>query len=394
MLEEFEDSKAIHRLPSQFFAQLTQRVRELVAEGHDVINLGQGNPDIPTSDAIVKVMQEAVAKPINHKYPPFRGNDYFKEAVANFYKREYDVMIDAQNETVLTMGSKVGLFEVCQCLLDEGDTVLLPNPGYPDYLSGISMVGAKAEFMSLRAENDFLPQYDEIPEDILKRAKLMFINYPNNPTAATATREFFEETVKLAKKYKIAVVHDFAYGAFGFEGEKPISFLSVPGAKDIGIEFYSMSKSFSMAGWRAAFAAGNPSIIEKLNRQQDHLFTSLYGAIQEAATFALSEAGSEITQDLLQEYESRKNVFIDALRDIGWNVRAPKGTFFCWFEVPQGFTSAGFMEYLLEHAKIVVADGNGFGSNGEGYVRLGLLDTEERLLEAVERIKALNISFA
>lgn len=389
-MQVFEQSDAIKRLPDQFFAKLGKRVQELVKLGHDVINLGQGNPDLPTADHIVKALQKAAEDPINHKYSPFQGFPYFRKAVADFYKREYDVDLNPDEEVALMFGSKIGLFEVSQCLLNPGDLTLLPNPGYPDYLSGVALANAKHEFMPLLAENGFLPDYSKISEEVLEEAKLMFLNYPNNPTAGVATREFFDETVAVAKKHNICVVHDFAYGAIGFDGVKQPSFLASKGAKDIGIEMYTLSKTYNMAGWRVAFAVGNASVIKTINLLQDHLFTSLFGAIQEAATAAIS-GDLTFIDELVETYERRRNVLVESLHKIGWEVEAPKGTFFAWFKVPEGYTSAEFADLLLEEAHVVVASGNGFGSLGEGYIRIGLLDSEERLREAADRIGKLGL---
>lgn len=389
-MRTFEQSDAIQRLPDQFFAKLTKKVQKLVQEGHDVINLGQGNPDLPTPDHIVKALQKAAEKPINHKYSPFQGFPYFREAVANFYKRVYDVDLDPNEEVAVMIGSKIGLFEVSLSFLNEGDTALLPDPGYPDYLSGVSLANANPVFMPLLEENGFLPEYDKIPASTLEQAKMMFLNYPNNPTSGVATKEFFDETVALAKKHDIMVVHDFAYGAIGFDGVKQPSFLQSEGAKDVGIEMYTLSKTYNMAGWRVAFAVGNPSVIKTINLLQDHLFTSLFGAIQEAATEAISGDLSYV-DELVEIYEKRRNVLVRSLREIGWDVEAPKGTFFAWFKVPEGYTSEEFADLLLEKAHVVVAPGAGFGKLGEGYVRFGLLDTEERLKEAAERIGKLGI---
>lgn len=393
MQRKFKSSEAVKRLPDQFFAKLTKRVAALEAEGHDVINLGQGNPDLPTNDKIVRTLQQAAEKSVNDKYPPFGGYDYFREAVADFYMREYDVELDPDKEVAVMIGSKIGLFEVCQCMLDPHDTVLLPDPGYPDYLSGVSFVNAKPSFMPLLEENKFLPDYKSMDKTVLDQAKMMFLNYPNNPTAAVASEGFFNETVEVAKKHDVFVVHDFAYGAMGFDGVKQPSFLSTPGAKDIGIEMYTMSKTFNMAGWRVAFAVGNASVIGQINLLQNHLFTSLYGAIQEAATEALSGSMDGFIQELVTTYEARRNVFVKSLREIGWDVTAPKGTFFAWFKVPKQYSSSEFAELLLNKAHVVVADGSGFGKLGEGYVRMGLLDTEERLQEAADRIGKLDITF-
>lgn len=389
-MRTFEQSETLKRLPEQFFARLVKKTQDLKKQGHDVIILGQGNPDLPTPEHIVKALQAGAEEPINHKYSPFQGFDYLKEAVASFYKREYDVTVDPKKEVAILFGAKTGLVEVSQCLLNPGDLALLPDPGYPDYLSGIALANAATEFMPLLKENNFLPDYANIPDAILKQAKLMFLNYPNNPTAATATEAFFDETVELAKKHDMCVVHDFAYSAIGFDGEKPRSFLQTPGAKDIGVEMYTLSKTYNMAGWRVAFAVGNPSVIESINLIQDHLYVSLFGAVQHAATEALEGDQTPVRQ-LVETYESRRNCFIDAARDIGWDVTAPSGTFFAWLPVPDGYTSEEFADLLLEKAHVVVAPGNGFGATGEGYVRVGLLDSEERLQEAVNRIGKLNV---
>ncbi|HLR01989.1 MAG TPA: pyridoxal phosphate-dependent aminotransferase [Virgibacillus sp.] len=389
-MHTFTQSETLKRLPEQFFARLVKKTQDLKEKGHDVIILGQGNPDLPTPDHIVKALQKAAEDPVNHKYSPFQGFDYLKEAVAAFYKREYDVTVDPGREVAVLFGAKTGLVEVSQCLLDSGDLALLPDPGYPDYLSGIALADAATEFMPLLKENDFLPDYKHLSESILEQAKLMFLNYPNNPTAATATEAFFDETVELAKKYDICVVHDFAYGAIGFDGKKPRSFLQTSGAKDIGVEMYTMSKTYNMAGWRVAFAVGNPSVVESLNLIQDHLYVSLFGAIQHAAAEALKGDQTPVRQ-LADTYEARRNCFINAVREIGWDVEAPAGTFFAWLPIPEGYTSESFADVLLEKAHVVVAPGNGFGQSGEGYVRVGLLDTEERLQEAVDRIGKLNL---
>lgn len=366
-------------------------MNNIIEQGHDVINLGQGNPDQPTPGHIVEAMEKAVKNPNYHKYSPFRGQSFLKEAVATFYKREYGVNIDPQSEVAILFGGKAGLVEVPQCLLNPGDVVLVPDPGYPDYWSGVELARAKMELMPLLEENQFLPDYGSLQKEVIDKAKLMFINYPNNPTGATATEEFFEETVQFAEKHDICVVHDFAYGAIGFDGKRPVSFLETNGAKDVGIEIYTFSKTYNMAGWRIGFAVGNPSVIEALNLLQDHMYVSVFSAIQEAAAHALLSPQTCV-KELNAMYESRRNALISACHEIGWKVTAPAGSFFAWLPVPSQFESSkAFSDYLLENAHVVVAPGVGFGEFGEGYVRVGLLTTEVRLKEAVERIKRLNI---
>ncbi|WP_374721238.1 pyridoxal phosphate-dependent aminotransferase [Peribacillus tepidiphilus] len=387
---DFEQSKLLQKLPKQFFANLVQKVAAITAQGHDVINLGQGNPDQPTPEHIVKRLQEASENPINHKYSPFRGYSYLKKAAAEFYKREYGVELDPEKEVAVLFGGKAGLVEIPQCLLNPGDIALVPDPGYPDYWSGMALAQAKMEFMPLLEENEFLPDYKSISPEILESAKLLFLNYPNNPTGAIATEDFFRETVDLAKKHRLCVVHDFAYGAIGFDGNKPLSFLQIEGAKDIGIEVYTLSKTYNMAGWRVGFAVGNESVISAIELLQDHLYVSLFPAIQEAAEEALL-GSQECVHNLVKKYESRREVLINGLRKIGWEVEFPKGSFFAWLKVPKGFTSEEFSNYLLEHAHVAVAPGIGFGKYGEGYVRAGLLTDEDKMFEAVRRIQALGI---
>ncbi|MFD1030024.1 pyridoxal phosphate-dependent aminotransferase [Metaplanococcus flavidus] len=385
-----EFSKRLQQLPEQFFSSLAAQTMKAMAEGRDVINLGQGNPDQPTPAHIVKAMQQAVADPKNHKYSPFRGIKEMRQAAADFYKREYNVDIDPDLEVALLAGTKIGLVEMPLAFLNPGDSLLLPDPGYPDYMSGAPLAGIDMDLMKLKPENNYLPQYGELERNVIERAAMMYLNYPNNPTGAVATKEFFDETVQFAKANDIAVVHDFAYGAIGYEGVKPPSFLQSEGAKDIGIEMYTLSKTYNMAGWRVGFAVGNSKMIEALNLIQDHLFAGLPTALQLAAAEALSGDQSCVTE-LVETYEKRRQVLKEECARIGWKIEAPKGSFFAWLPVPKGFTSIEFVNHLLEHADISVAAGSGFGENGEGFVRVGLLVEEERIVEAIRRIEKLDL---
>lgn len=382
-------SKKLENLPEQFFSKLVQNVNRKVAEGHDVINLGQGNPDQPTPQNIVDALKNAADNAQNHKYSLFRGKVELKEAAAHFYKKEYGVDLDPEKEIAILFGTKTGLVELPMCLLNPQETMLLPDPGYPDYLSGAVLADAKYKLMPLLEENQFLPDYAQIDAATRSDAKLMYLNYPNNPTGATATKQFFEDTVSFAQKNEIAVVHDFAYGAIGFS-EKPISFLETEDAKEVGIELYTLSKTYNMAGWRIGFAVGNEKMIEAINLIQDHLYVSLFPAIQDAGIEALL-GSQQAVYEQNERYENRKNAFLAACEKIGWEAVVPKGSFFAWMKVPQNFTSTSFTELLLEKANVAVADGSGFGEYGEGYVRVGLLMDEDRLVEAVRRIETLNI---
>lgn len=377
-------------LPTQFFAKLVAKANAQAAKGRDVINLGQGNPDKPTPPHIVAKLQEAAANPLYHRYPPFSGYLFLKEAVAKRYKEDYGVELDPNTEVAILFGGKTGLVEISQCLLNPGDVCLVPDPGYPDYWSGVALAGAEMSFMPLSEANRFLPDYGSIDERTAARAKLMFLNYPNNPTGAVADSAFYEKTVEFAKRHNIVVASDFAYGAIGFDGRRPVSFLETPGAKEVGVEFYTLSKTYNMAGWRVGFALGNAKVVSLINEIQDHYYCSLFGGIQEAAAAALT-GPQQCVDELVARYERRREALFAALDEIGWKAARPGGSFFCWLPVPEGHTSESFAGLALEKADVVVAPGVGFGRSGEGYVRLGLLADEERLVEAVGRIGKLGL---
>mgnify|MGYP003600861176 CR=1 FL=1 len=389
---EFQQSKLLSGLPKQFFASLVAKVNQKINEGVDVINLGQGNPDKPTPDYIVKSARKWVADPSTHKYSPFRGLPELKQAAADFYEEQYGVKLDPEKEVVILGGSKIGLVELPWALMNPGDTYLLPDPGYPDYFSGAALGEVKYETVPLLAKNKFLPDLESIPEDLAQRAKFFYLNYPNNPTGAVATPGFYQELVEWAKKYHVGIVSDFAYGAIGFDGQKPVSFLQTPGAKDVGIETYTFSKTFNMAGWRIAFAVGNSDIIGALNLIQDHLFVSLFPALQRAAIDALKDPHRDAAvKKIVDRYEMRRDAFVGAAEKIGWHAFVPKGTFYAWMPVPKGYTSESFADLLLDKAGVAIAPGNGFGKHGEGYVRIGLLIKPERLVEAVQRVGKLHL---
>ncbi|NOU95361.1 aminotransferase class I/II-fold pyridoxal phosphate-dependent enzyme [Paenibacillus sp. LMG 31456] len=387
---EIQPAERMQELPTQFFATLVRKANEQITAGHDVINLGQGNPDQPTPPHIVKTLQEAAENPLYHRYPPFNGFMFLKQAIAQRYKEDYGVDLNPETEVAILFGGKTGLVEISQCLLNPGDVCLVPDPGYPDYWSGVALSGARMAFMPLRESNAFLPDYSALSADDLNKAKLMFINYPNNPTGAAAPASFYQDTIRFAEKHGIVVASDFAYGALGFDGQKPVSFLQQPGAKEVGVEFYTLSKTYNMAGWRVGFALGNPEVVRLINLIQDHYYCSLFGGIQAAAAAALTGPQDCVTS-LLAMYQGRRDALYSALDQIGWKAQRSQGSFFTWLPVPKGYTSASLADLLLEEAKIVVAPGIGFGENGEGYVRLGLLTPEERLREAVNRIAKLNL---
>jgi aminotransferase len=387
---KFQPSDAMNRLPDQFFSGLAGKVQRKIEAGYDVINLGQGNPDKPTPAHIVDALKREAENPLNHKYSPFQGRRELKAAIAHWYKQERGVTLDPDTEVAILFGGKTGLVELSNIFLNPGDVCLVPDPGYPDYWSGVAMAGGVMEMMPLREENEFLPDFSQISPDVARRAKMMFLNYPNNPTGAVATPAFIEAAVKFCRDHEILLIHDYAYGAIGFDGVTPPSFLSHPDAKDVGIEVYTLSKTYNMAGWRVGFALGNADVVRLINLYQDHYFVSLFGAIQMASVEALT-ASQQCVYDLCAMYESRRNTLYGALHRIGWKARPTPGSFFAWLPVPAGYSSASFADFLLDEAQVAVAPGVGFGVQGEGYVRVGLLVDEPRLAEAAERIHKLRL---
>lgn len=389
----FQQSDLLKTLPKQFFASLVSRVNAKIAAGADVINLGQGNPDLPTPDYIVQAMQKATAVAADHQYSAFRGEMRFKTAIAQFYFDTYGVVLDPATEVAVLAGSKIGLVELPLALMNPGETLLLPNPGYPDYWSGAALGRVAVEQVELKRENDFLIDYDDIPADVAQRAKFLYMNYPNNPTGAVATADFYEQTVAFAKQNQVGIISDFAYGAIGFDGHQPRSFMQTPGAKTVGIETYTFSKTFNMAGWRVGFAVGNADMIDAINVLQDHLFVSLFPAVQDAAIAALAHYHDQnsAVANLVQVYQQRRDAFIQAVRAYNWEPYIPKGAFYVLMPVPAGYTSASFADLLLEEANVAVADASGFGDAGAGYVRVSLTTDTTRLVEAARRIGELSV---
>lgn len=389
----FQQSDLLKTLPKQFFASLVSRVNAKIAAGADVINLGQGNPDLPTPDYIVQAMQQATAVAADHQYSAFRGEMRFKTAIAQFYFDTYGVTLDPTTEVAVLAGSKIGLVELPLALMNPGETLLLPNPGYPDYWSGAALGRVAVEQVELKRDNDFLIDYDDIPADMAQRAKLLYMNYPNNPTGAVATADFYEQTVAFAKQNQVGIISDFAYGAIGFDGHQPRSFMQTPGAKTVGIETYTFSKTFNMAGWRVGFAVGNADMIEAINVIQDHLFVSLFPAVQDAAIAALAHYHDQnsAVANLVQVYQQRRDAFVQAVRAYNWEPYVPKGAFYVLMPVPAGYTSASFADLLLEEANVAVADASGFGDAGAGYVRVSLTTDVTRLVEAARRIGELPV---
>lgn len=382
-------AERIRLLPRYLFAEIDKKVKAAQEKGIDVIKLGIGDPDSPTPDYIVKRMQEEVSKPTNHTYPPDEGLKEFKEAVADYYLRRHGVKLDPQKEIVPLIGSKEGIAHISFCFTDPGDINLVPDPGYPVYGIGTLFAGGIPQLMPLLKKNNFLPDLQSVPVEAARRAKLLFLNYPNNPTGAVATKEFFEEVVAFAREYNLIVCHDAAYNEIAFDNYRPISFLEVSGGKDVAIEFGSLSKTFNMTGWRIGYAVGNSMAVEALYRFKTNVDSGLFKAIQYAGVEAFTNPQMEpFLNELRELYRRRRDIVVKALREAGWNLEAPKATFYIWAPVPEGYSSEQFVTYLLEKTGVVVTPGRGFGKYGEGYFRIALTVNEERLHEAMERIKS------
>jgi LL-diaminopimelate aminotransferase len=375
-------------LPRYLFAEIDKKVKAAQEKGIDVIKLGIGDPDLPTPDYIVKRMQEEVAKPTNHTYPPDEGLKEFRAAVADYYLRRHGVELDPQNEIVPLIGSKEGIAHISFCFTNPGDVNLVPDPGYPVYGIGTLFAGGAPQLMPLTKENGFLPDLESVPVEAARRTKLLFLNYPNNPTGAIASREFFEEAAAFAREYNLLVCHDAAYNEIAFDDYRPISFLEVPGGKDVAIEFGSLSKTFNMTGWRIGYAVGNRLAVEALYRFKTNVDSGLFKAIQYAGVEAFTNPQMDpFLEELRHVYRRRRDIVVNSLQEAGWPLEAPKATFYIWAPVTAGYSSQEFVTYLLEETGVVVTPGRGFGEHGEGYFRIALTVNEERLQEAMKRIK-------
>lgn len=381
-----EPSKRLQQIPPYMFQELERRIGEKKAAGIDVISLGIGDPDQPTYPYIVEAMQQAVADPSTHQYPSNRGREEFRQAFTDFYDRRFGVQIDAANEVIPAIGAKECIYNLCNAFLDPGDVALASDPGYPVYTGGPLLHGATAELLPLLPEKGFAPDLGAIPAATLAKAKVMFINYPNNPTGAIAPDGFFEEVVAFAREHEILVVHDNAYSETTYDGYVAPSFLATPGAKEVGVEVFSLSKGYNMTGWRVAAILGNPDAIQAYWRLKTNVDSGLYEALQLAAVAAL-EGPPEPLAEQNATYTRRRDLVVSALGEIGVDVSAPKGTIYIWAPVPEGHTSTSFAETVLEEAAVVVSPGSMYGPSGEGFFRISLTAPDERIEEAVERMR-------
>ena len=379
----------LDRLAPYMFAELERKIQEKRDQGIDVISLGIGDPDLPTPDVVVEELRRAVGRPDTHQYPSNRGRLGFREAMTSFYQHRFGVKLDPATQVLPVLGGKEGIFHICQVLLNPGDIALGTDPGYPVYTSGPLLCDAEPYLLPITPENDFKPDLASIPADILARAKLLFLNYPNNPTGAVIEEgdTFFADVVAWAKQHDIVVVHDNAYSEISFDGYKAPSFLATPGAMDIGVEMFSLSKAWNMTGWRVGACVGNEEVVSAFWKYKTNVDSGMFDAIQAAASKALTDA-RDFPEEMSAIYERRRDLVIGALRGIGLEPNAPKGSIYVWARVPDGHTSASFAELVLNEANVVVSPGASFGAAGEGFVRISLSTPDDRLREAIQRIEA------
>ena len=388
MTLKIQAAERLTQLPPYLFAEIDRLKRAARAQGKDIIDLGVGDPDIPTPSMIIQELERASRDPENHRYALDQGLPELRRAIAEWYKKRFGVVLDPEKEILPLIGSKEGIAHMPLTVVNHGDVVLIPDPGYPPYRSGTLFAGGVPSFMPLTEGNAFLPDLKEIEPAVLNKTKMMFLNYPNNPTAACAPKSFFEEAVKFAEKHGILICHDAAYTEIGFDGYQPPSFLEAKGAKEVGIEFHSLSKTFNMTGWRIGFAVGNSEAIRLLAKVKSNIDSGIFQAIQYAGIKALREGEAETLKNI-KIYEERRDVLVEGMKNLGWNVRSPRATFYVWAPVPPGYTSSEIAMKFLQDTGIVVTPGNGFGKNGEGYFRMAITVPKERIQQALDRVKKM-----
>ena len=383
-------AERIKHLPPYLFAAIDKMKQEAIRQGKDIINLGIGDPDLPTPAPIIHRLQKAAEDPRNHQYPSYEGMLPFRKAVSNWYKRRFNVTLDPESEVLTLIGSKEGIGHFPLAFINPGDVALMTSPGYPVYHAGTLFAGGKSYFIPLKAERGFLPDLASIPTEVAKAAKILFINSPNNPTAATADRGFFSAVVEFAKRYNIIVAHDAAYSEMFYDGNRPPSFLEVEGAKEVGVEFHSLSKTYNMTGWRIGFVVGNRDVLAGLGKIKSNLDSGVFQAVQEAGIAAL-EMEDGVVETIRKIYQERRDTLIPGLQKLGFKVTPPPASFYVWIPTPAGVASADFTALLLSKTAIVTTPGKGFGDAGEGYIRMTLTVGTERLEEALDRMEKSGI---
>jgi LL-diaminopimelate aminotransferase len=386
----YTQAQRLLQLPPYLFAELDRLKQEQVKKGVDIISLGIGDPDLPTPPHIIAALAKAAADPANHQYPSYEGMLSFRKAAADWYRSRFGVELKPATEVLSLIGSKEGIGHLMLAFVNPGDVVLVPDPAYPVYQAGTLFAGGEPYALPLTPARKFLPDLAAIPADILRRAKILWLNYPNNPTGAVAPHEFLVEAVAFARKHSLILAHDAPYSEIAFDGYRPESILSIPGAAEVAIEYHSVSKTYNMTGWRIGFAVGNAAILAGLGRIKQNLDSGVFQAVQYAAMAALT-GSQQCVADNCRIWQERRDVLVGALREMGFAVEAPKATFYLWVPVPKGFTSSSFCLELMTKAGVVVTPGNGFGVAGEGFVRMAFTVNTPRLREAMDRIRKLGI---
>jgi len=382
----------IMNVPPYLFAEVEKKRSEMISSGAKVIDLSIGDPDMPTPKRILRKFHRAVNDPKTHNYPPYEGTKEFREAVAKWYKKRFNVDLDPNSEVLSLIGSKEGIAHVFLAFIDPGDYALIPDPGYPVYNVATILAGGTPYPVPLLRSNGFIPNLKAIDKEIVKKAKLLFVNYPGNPTAAVAGKEFYAEAVDFCRKNNILLCSDLAYSEVAFDGYKPMSVLEIPGAKDVAIEFHSLSKTYNMTGWRIGMAVGSSYAISALSIIKTNVDSGVFKAIQIAGVEALSGPQKEIDK-MNKIYAQRRNILVDGLNTLGWKLERPKASFYVWAPVPNGYTSASFVKHLLEKAGVLVVPGSGYGKNGEGYFRISITTDKANIREAISRMRKEGISF-
>ena len=389
-----QPAKRLEKIPPYLFAELNSKREQLGLQGVDIINLALGDPDKPTPTQILQTMHQAIDDPSTHNYPPYQGTQEFREAAVNWMERRFGVTgLNPHTEIISSIGSKEAIHNTFLAFVEAGDYALIPDPGYPVYKTASIFAGGEPYSMPLKVENNFLPDLNIIPEEIARKAKLLWINYPNNPTGAIASLEFLGELVDFCRQYNILLCHDHAYSEMAYDGYKPPSVLQVAGAKDVAIEFHSLSKSYNMMGWRIGFVVGNATGIQGLRQVKSNVDSGVFKAIQKAAIAAFSTSDAEL-RDLMSGYQKRRDIIVQGLQSLGWPIEPPEATLYIWVPVPLGYSSQEFVSLLLDRCGIMVAPGNGYGVNGEGFFRIALTIPEERMYEAIQRMRDAGIRYA
>ena len=376
----------IDRLPPYLFAEIDRKVAQARAKGADIISFGVGDPDLPTPDHVVEALREAALDPATHRYPSYVGMPELRSSIAGFYKRRFKVSLDPDTAIQPLVGIKEGIFHLPVAFVDEGQVALIPDPAYPVYETGTLLAGGVPHLVPLRAENDFMPDLSSIPQDVLERASVLWLNFPGNPSAATVERPFFEDAVGFCRRHDLLLAHDAAYAEITYDGYVAPSVLEVEGAQECAVEFYSLSKTYNMTGWRIGWVAGAPVAIEAIKRLKTNIDSGIFDAVQRAAIAAL-EGPQDHLRNTVERYRARRDLLCEGLASMGIEVSPPRGSIYLWVPVPKGHSSESFSTFLLEEAAIVVAPGNGYGPSGEGFVRFSLTVPDERLAEGVERLR-------